>query len=71
MARYGCLTPMRVVRLLAPTLEHEDHAKDLDFSPDGIRHRRDTGYRHRASTFSEFPQLDGSRQASSLIGNRK
>jgi NTE family protein len=55
MARYGCLTRMHVVRLLAPTLEHEDHAKDLDFSPDGIRRRREAGYRHTMETLEKAP----------------
>lgn len=55
MARYGCLTPMHVVRLLAPTLEHEDHAKDIDFSADGIRRRRGAGYRHTMETLGKAP----------------
>src|SRR5262249_18208998 len=33
LAAYGCLTRMHVVRLLAPPLQGEDHAKDIDFSP--------------------------------------
>jgi NTE family protein len=44
LASYGCLTRMHVVRLLAPPLQGEDHAKDIDFSPDGIRSRWDAGY---------------------------
>ena len=35
--RYGCLTRMHVVRLLAPRLDNENHTKDIDFSPSGIR----------------------------------
>src|SRR5205085_69758 len=31
LASYGCLTRMHVVRLLAPPLQGEDHAKDIDF----------------------------------------
>jgi NTE family protein len=41
---YGCLTRMHVVRLLAPSLDGEDHTKDIDFSPAGIRQRREAGY---------------------------
>ena len=41
---YGCLTRMHVVRLLAPSLAGEDHTKDIDFSPEGIRRRREAGY---------------------------
>ena len=32
LASYGCVTRMHVVRLLAPALAGEDHAKDIDFS---------------------------------------
>jgi NTE family protein len=44
LASYGCLTRMHVVRLLAPAVEGEDHTKDIDFSPRGIRRRRENGY---------------------------
>lgn len=41
---HGCGTRVHVVRLLAPGLEHEDHTKDVDFSPTGIRSRWRAGY---------------------------
>jgi aminopeptidase N len=41
LAGFGCLTRMHVVRLLAPSLDGEDHTKDIDFSPAGIRSRRE------------------------------
>ncbi len=41
---YGCLTRMHVVRLLAPQLHGEDHARDIDFSPSGICARWEAGY---------------------------
>jgi NTE family protein len=41
---YGCLTRIHVVRLLAPRLDNEDHTKDVDFSPSGIRKRWQAGY---------------------------
>jgi NTE family protein len=44
LAGYGCLTQMHVVRLLAPRLDHEDHTKDIDFSPASIRERWEAGY---------------------------
>jgi NTE family protein len=44
LAGYGCLTRMHVVRLLAPPLDGEDHTKDVDFSPKGIRKRWEAGY---------------------------
>jgi NTE family protein len=44
LAAYGCMTQMHVVRLLAPRLENENLTKDIDFSPSGIRMRREAGY---------------------------
>ncbi len=35
---------MHVVRLLAPQVRGEDHAKDIDFSASGIRTRWAAGY---------------------------
>ncbi len=35
---------MHVVRLLWPGHDDEDHTKDIDFSPSGIRRRWDAGY---------------------------
>ena len=55
MRNYGCTTTMHVVRLLAPALDYEDHAKDIDFSPEGIRARREAGYRHTMDTLEMAP----------------
>ena len=44
LASYGCLTQMHVVRLLAPPLQGDNHFKDIDFSPEGVRSRWDAGY---------------------------
>ena len=44
LASYGCVTRMHVVRLLAPRLDNENHTKDIDFSPSGIRVRCEAGY---------------------------
>src|SRR5262249_40229085 len=44
LAEYGCLTRMHVVQLLAPRLGNENHTKDIDFSPNGIRQRWEAGY---------------------------
>src|SRR6476619_6089349 len=55
MASYGCLTRMHVVRLLAPALDHEDHSKDIDFSANGIRRRREAGYRDTMETLEKAP----------------
>jgi NTE family protein len=55
MRGYGCTTTMHVVRLLAPALEYEDHSKDIDFSPEGIRQRWEAGYRHTMDTIEQAP----------------
>ena len=52
---YGCYTRMQVIRLLAPSLDYEDHSKDIDFSPEGIRLRREAGYRHTLETLEKAP----------------
>jgi NTE family protein len=65
LADYGCKTQMHVVRLLAPQLDAENHTKDIDFSPSGIRTRWDCGYDATkralalAAWCGEFDALDG------------
>jgi NTE family protein len=65
LAGYGCLTRMHVVRLLAPRVDNEDHTKDVDFSPSGIRARWDAGHANacraieQAPWQGEFGALDG------------
>jgi NTE family protein len=65
LAVYGCLTRMHVVRLLAPRVENEDHTKDVDFSPGGIRRRWEAGYENACRAIAlapwrgEFGPLDG------------
>ncbi|MDX2205002.1 MAG: patatin-like phospholipase family protein [Hyphomicrobiaceae bacterium] len=65
LASWGCLTRMHVVRLLAPRLDHEDHAKDVDFSPGGIRRRWEAGLSDARRALEqkpwqgEFDPLDG------------
>jgi len=55
LAAYGCLTRMHVVRLLAPPLEGEDHSKDVDFSPSGIRTRWEAGYSDTRRVLAQAP----------------
>ena len=55
LAGYGCPTRMHVVRLLAPQLDHENHTKDIDFSPSGIVRRWDAGYAHTRSVLERSP----------------
>jgi len=65
LASWGCLTRMHVVRLLAPRLDNEDHTKDVDFSPSGIRKRWEAGYAGAQAAITqapwrgEFDPLDG------------
>jgi NTE family protein len=65
LAGWGCLTQMHVVRLLAPRIENEDHTKDVDFSPSGIRKRWEAGYTSARNALvqtpwlGEFDPLDG------------
>jgi len=44
LASWGCKTTMHVVRLVAPKIDGEDHTKDIDFTPAGIRARWQAGY---------------------------
>jgi NTE family protein len=44
LSSWGCGTQMHVVHLLAPRLDGEDHTKDIDFTPNGIRVRREAGH---------------------------
>jgi len=41
---WGCGTTMHVAHLRAPRLEREDHTKDIDFTPAGVRVRRQAGH---------------------------
>jgi NTE family protein len=54
---YGCQTRMHVVQLLAPQLDHEDHTKDIDFSPDGIQQRWNAGYAHTKAVLARAPWI--------------
>ena len=44
LASWGCGTTMHVARLVAPKIDGEDHTKDIDFTPTGIRARWQAGY---------------------------
>jgi NTE family protein len=44
LASWGCGSTMHVAHLVAPRLEGEDHTKDIDFTPAGVRARREAGY---------------------------
>jgi NTE family protein len=44
LVAWGCSTTVHIVRLLAPRLDGEDHTKDIDFTPGGIKDRWTAGY---------------------------
>ena len=47
LVSWGCGTTMHVVTLAAPRLDGEDQFKDIDFTPEGIRARRQAGLKKR------------------------
>jgi NTE family protein len=55
LAAWGCRTTMHVVRLLAPRLAAEDHTKDIDFTPAGIRARREAGLIDAREVIAQAP----------------
>jgi len=55
LAEYGCLTRMHVVRLLAPTIDGEDHMKDIDFSAAGICARWEAGLADTRAVIAKTP----------------
>ena len=62
---YGCASVMHVIPLSVPRLGGEDHTKDIDFSPHGIRARWEAGYAdttralRKQAWIGEFDPLDG------------
>jgi NTE family protein len=55
LAAWGCGTLMHVVRLLAPRLEVEDHMKDIDFTPAGVRTRWQAGHADTMAMIERAP----------------
>jgi NTE family protein len=52
---WGCKTTVHIVRLLAPRLDGEDHTKDIDFTPSGIKARRVAGYTDTMDAIAKRP----------------
>lgn len=52
---YDCQTRMHVVQLLDPRLNHEDHTKDVNFSPAGIKSRWNAGHAHTKAVLAREP----------------
>lgn len=57
LAAWGCGTMMHVVKLNAPRLEGDDHTKDIDFTPAGIRSRWQAGHADAARIIAAEPWL--------------
>ncbi|HEX4585210.1 MAG TPA: patatin-like phospholipase family protein [Burkholderiaceae bacterium] len=55
LAAWGCSTVMHVVRLTAPRLINDDLTRDIDFTRDGIEHRRQAGYRDTLHAVRKAP----------------
>jgi NTE family protein len=65
LTSYGCATVMHVVPLFAPRVDGEDHTKDIDFSPAGIKARRSAGY---ADTHRALEQAPWKREVDAMDG---
>jgi NTE family protein len=44
LAAWGCSTTLHVAHLVSPRLRVDDHTKDIDFTPQGVRERRESGH---------------------------
>ena len=58
LAAWGCSTTMHVAHLVAPRLQGEDHTKDIDFSAQGLRARREAGFADTRSLIARAPWLE-------------
>ncbi len=67
MAGYGCLTQMHVVRLPAPTLDGDDHMKDIDFSAAGIKARWDAGLENTRAIIARAPWSEAAGPLEGLV----
>ena len=67
LASWGCGTTMHVARLVAPKIEREDHTKDIDFTPAGIRARGQAGYADTQRMVART--VDGARRSDERCGN--
>ena len=55
LASWGCGTTMHVAHLVAPRLDGEDHTKDIDFTPNGVRARWQAGYADTREMIARAP----------------
>lgn len=64
---YGCATVMHVVQLHAPRIDGEDHSKDLDFTPAGIKARWHAGYADTRRALEQAPWREASDELDGVI----
>jgi NTE family protein len=55
LSEWGCSTTMHVAHLVAPRLPGEDHSKDIDFTPQGVKTRREAGYEDTLKMIERAP----------------
>lgn len=55
LTAYGCPTTMHVVMLTPPHLQGETATKDIDFSAEGLRARREAGYAQASEMLARAP----------------
>jgi NTE family protein len=58
LTAWGCGTTVHVAHLLAPRLEGEDHTKDIDFTPEGVRSRHEAGLADTRRMLERAPWVD-------------
>ncbi len=67
LSAWGCGTTMHVARLNAPNLDGEDHTKDIDFTPAGIRARWQAGYADTRRMLARAPWMKAVDPAEGVI----
>ena len=70
LAAWGCRSTMHVAHLLAPRVAGEDVLKDIDFSPAGIRSRREAGHADAMRMIERAPWNDPADPLEGVIEHR-
>jgi NTE family protein len=70
LASWGCNTTMHVAHLVAPRLDSEDHMKDIDFTSEGVRHRRKAGYADTMRMIERAPWQDPADPMEGVVEHR-
>ncbi len=70
LASWGCNTTMHVAHLVAPRVEGEDQTKDIDFTAEGLRARRDAGVDDARRMIERAPWRDAVDPMDGVIEHR-